>query len=402
MKSYTGLYGLICAFDNLLDAARKAERGRRLRDDVGRFRTRVERELLKVQHELREKTYQPGTYREMWITEPKRRMISAAPYRDRVVHHAVCNVVMPLFENKMIGDLYSNRQGKGTHAAIRRCQHYCRRYKYVLKCDIEKYFPSMDHAVLKSMVRRTIRCKDTLGLLERIIDNSNAQESVCAVYPGDDLALAAARRVGLPIGNLTSQWFGGIYLTGFDHWVKEILRCEAYLRYVDDFLLFDNDKQRLLAWKALIVQRLAGVRLRLNDRKCRAHRTADGVTFLGQRVWPWRRRLRRENVTRARRRLRWNAQEYLAGALSKDGLRCRWMSWRGHALQADTQRLVHTIRDELRGMLRGGVTGTHVSRAARRQLEQQRKQLSRRESQQQHTGQHEQQHWVSVCAGVSA
>jgi len=320
MKTYNHLFDSICSFENLLAAARAAERGRRLNDHVGRFRARVEAEVLRLRKELTNGIYQPGSYREFWIREPKERMISAAPYRDRVVHHAVCRVVMPLFERKMIADLYSNRPGKGTHAAIRRCQHWCRKYRYVLKCDVTKYFPSMDHAVLKQAIRRTIRCQDTLRLMDAIIDNSNLQEAVCTVFPGDDIAEAAERRVGLPIGNLTSQWFGGIYLTAFDHWVQETLRAGAYVRYVDDFLLFSDDKVQLREWRQAICERLHMHRVRLNERKSRVYRVQDGVTFLGQRVWPGRRRLARANVARARRRLRAQADLYGCGILPRDSL----------------------------------------------------------------------------------
>jgi len=359
MKTYGNLFARICSFENLLDAARKAERCRRYRHDVGRFRTNIEREVLRLRTELVAKTYQPGTYKEFWIEQPKRRMISAAPYRDRVVHHAVCNVVMPLFERKMTDDLYSNRDDRGTHAAIRRCQHYCRRFRYVLKCDIEKYFPSIDHAVLKTTIRRTVRCKDTLWL--------------------------------------TSQWFGGVYLTAFDHWVRESLRCKGYVRYVDDFLLFSDDKGELMRWRSMIVEKLVEYRVRLNARKCRAHRTADGVTYLGQRIWPWKRRLRRDNVATARRRLRWNVRQYSGGVITKAALTCRWMSWRGHAQQADTSGLENRIRDELRGLLRRGVAGTSVSRAAGRRMEQQREQHTVREPQQQQPGQQLEQQRVSLC-----
>ena len=351
MKTHNHLYGEICSFENLLGAARRAESGKRLQEVVGRFRTNLEAEILKLGQELRAQTYRHGRYRVKWITRPKRRMISAAPFRDRVAHHALCGVVMPLFERKMIFDLYSNRAGKGTHAAIRRCQEFSRRFPYVLKCDVRKFFPSMDHAVLKATLRDTIRCRQTLWLLDLIIDASNAQEPVCSVFPDDDLADAALRRVGLPIGNLTSQWFGCIYLDAFDHWVKEELRCPAYVRYVDDFLLFGEDKGQLAAWREAVVAKLASYRLRLNDRKSRVFQTGDGLTFLGQRVWPWRRRLCRPNVTAARRRLRWSVRQYKCGALAKDALLTRWNSWRGHALQADGGALTERLRTELRSYL---------------------------------------------------
>lgn len=351
MKTYNHLFEDICSFANLLQAAKRAEAGKRLQGCVGRFRTNLEAELLQLQRELTEQTYAPGPYREKIITRPKQRMISAAPFRDRVVHHALCGVVMPLFERKMVFDLYSNRVGKGTHAAIRRCQQHSRRFPFVLKCDIRKFFPSMDHEVLKRMIRRTIRCRPTLWLIDRIIDGSNRQEPVCSVFAGDDLAVAGARRVGLPIGNLTSQWFGCIYLTDFDHWVKEELRCPAYVRYVDDFLLFGDSKRQLTAWRGMIAEKLAIYRVRLNERKSRAYPTAGGVTYLGQRVWPWRRRICRENVASARRRLRWQVREFKRGHLSQQALLTRWHSWRGHAEQADCGPLVERVKMELRELL---------------------------------------------------
>jgi retron-type reverse transcriptase len=356
MKTYNHLYEEICSFENLLWAARKAEAGKRFQGVIGGFRTNVEAELLQLQRELREQTYQPGGYREKWIERPKRRMISAAPFRDRVVHHAVCNVVMPRFERKMIHDLYSNREAKGTHAAIHRCQEYSRQFRYVLKCDVRKFFPSMDHAVLKQTLRKTIACRDTLWLLDAIIDGSNRQEGVCNVFPGDDLVTAAERRVGLPIGNLTSQWFGCIYLTPFDHWVKEQLRCPGYVRYVDDFLLFSDDKRQLAGWRAAVRTTLVEFRLTLNERKLRTYRTRDGVTFLGQRVWPGRRRLCRANVMAARRRLRWNVRQFQRGWLSREALLTRWNSWRGHLLQAEGAALIEKVKTELRATL--GAAGT--------------------------------------------
>jgi hypothetical protein len=355
MKTHNHLFERISSFENLLEAARRAERGKRTQSTVGRFRTNIESEILELQRELRGGTYAPGSYRVKFITRPKKRMISAAPFRDRVVHHAMCGVVMPLFERGMIHDLYSNRAGKGTHAAIRRCQEFCRAYPYVLKCDVRKFFPSMDHEILKGMLRRAIRCQTTLGLLDRIIDGSNRQEVVCTLYPGDDLATAADRRVGLPIGNLTSQWFGCIYLNAFDHWVKEELHCPGYVRYVDDFLLFGRDRGELAVWRARIAMKLAEVRLSLNEGKSRAFPTAQGVTFLGQRIWMGRRRVCRQNVADARRRLRWNVAEFKCGRLSRAALLARWNSWRGHAEQADSGALVDRIRKELREIL--GATG---------------------------------------------
>jgi hypothetical protein len=211
----------------------------------------------------------------------------------------------------------------------------------------------MDHGVLKEIIRRTIRCQDTLRLSDQIIDGSNPQDTVCTVFPGDDLARAGARRVGLPIGNLTSQWFGCIYLSAFDHWVKETLGCPGYVRYVDDFLLFSNDKARLREWRLAIAGKLAEFRLRLNERKSRAFPSGQGVTFLGQIIWPERRRLCRQNVSDARRRLKWNVRQFKKGCLSKTALVTRWSSWRGHAAQANGGALIQLMRKELQEELCG-------------------------------------------------
>ena len=169
MKTHNHLFERICSFENLIAAAHLAERGKRFQHTIGVFSTNREREVLRLREELLSGNYQPGGYREKIITRPKTRMISAAPFRDRVVHHALCRVAMPLFEAKMIHDLYSNRKGKGTHAAIRRCQEFIRNHEYVLKCDVRKFFDSVDQNILFDVFRKKIKDAKTTSLLEEII-----------------------------------------------------------------------------------------------------------------------------------------------------------------------------------------------------------------------------------------
>ena len=233
MKRHGNLYPQIIAFENILLSAKKAEKGKRFRDNVLEFNYNLEAELTNLQQELAEKTYQPGDYRTFYIKEPKSRMISAAPYRDRVVHHALCNIIVPLIEPTFIADSYANRVGFGTHRALERFTKFARESRYVLQCDIQKYFPSIDHEILKNLIRRKIKCRDTLWLIDTIIDNSNEQLPAIEHFQGDDLLTPLERRRGLPIGNLTSQFFANIYLNGFDHFVKEELKVRKYLRYVD-------------------------------------------------------------------------------------------------------------------------------------------------------------------------
>jgi retron-type reverse transcriptase len=236
MKRYGNLWPQITDFTNLIEAARKAQRGKRFQENVLAFNYNIETNLLELQEELIAKAYRPGPYKTFQIVEPKKRMISAAPYRDRVVHHALCNVIAPIFERTFTPDSYANRKGYGTHRALRKFVKYARTSRYVLQCDIRKYFPSIDHEILKTIIRRKIKCRETLWLIETIIDASNEQEPVHHFFPGDDLFTPYERRRGLPIGNLTSQFFANVYLNGFDHFVREELKARRYIRYVDDFV----------------------------------------------------------------------------------------------------------------------------------------------------------------------
>jgi retron-type reverse transcriptase len=235
MKRYGYLWSQIIKFDNLLAAARQAQKGKRFRENVLRFNYNLETELIQLHQELVTKTYRPGQYKTFQVKEPKPRLISAAPYRDRVVHHALCNVIMPIFERSLIHDTYANREGYGSHRALKRFTEFTRSSRYILQCDVRKYFPSIDHEILKNILRCKIKCPSTLWLIETIIDGSNEQETVIQYFPGDDLLTPAQRRRGLPIGNLTSQFFANVYLSSFDHFVKEQLKAKKYLRYVDDF-----------------------------------------------------------------------------------------------------------------------------------------------------------------------
>ena len=162
MKRYGNLWTQITEFENLLQAVRQAQQGKRYRPSVLAFNYNLEGELLRLQTELRQKTYTPGGYKTFVIRDPKSRLISAAPYRDRVVHHALCNIIIPLIERTFIHDTYANRTGYGTHRALTRFTGFARTSRYVLQCDIRKYFPSIDLTILKEMLRRKIKCPDTL------------------------------------------------------------------------------------------------------------------------------------------------------------------------------------------------------------------------------------------------
>lgn len=336
MKRHGQLFAQICAFENLLKAAQQAQKGKRTQTNVARFNFHLERELLKLQRELTQKTWQPGPYTSFYIYEPKRRLISAAPYRDRVVHHALCNLIEPIFERGFIRDSYANRKDKGTHRAVARCTEFCRQRRYVLKGDIRKYFPAIDHQILYRLISRKIKDPDALWLIGRIIDSANPQEPMHEYFPGDDLFTPHQRRQGIPIGNLTSQFFANIYLDGFDHFVKRQLQCACYIRYVDDFVIFSDDKDHLHQVRGQVEEYLEGLRLRLHQHKCQVFPVTQGIPFLGYRIFPTHRRLKRENARRFEQRLRRLSAGYARHQLSLPQVGQSIQSWIAHAAHADT------------------------------------------------------------------
>ena len=380
MRRYGQLWEQMVSFENLYLASRKARRGKRARRVVERFEFDLEKHLTHLRETLVEHRYRPGEFVSFKIRDPKPRLISAAPYVDRIVHHAVCNVLEPIFERSFIYDSYACRQGKGTHAAVNRYQQFARRNQWVLKCDIRKFFPSVDHQILLPLLTRKIKDAEVLRLLQVIIDHSNPQEVVPGFFPDDDLFTPLERRRGLPIGNQTSQFFANVMLDPLDHFVKETLRCRCYVRYCDDFVILDDDPERLKELRNRIAQFLCTLRLWLHPNKRVISRTQDGVRFLGYRVWPEQRKLPQANLHRFRRRLRWMQQQYAAGLIQPCDIRQRITAWLGHAQQADTWRL----RTDVLSTTNFVGPAANVSCVAGRLLEQQRQEHPRGESEQQH------------------
>ncbi len=331
------MYDQLCTWDNLLLAYRRASRGKRGHANVAAFEHRLEDNLLDLQHELLTQTYRPGPYTSFFIHEPKRRLISAAPFRDRVVHHALCNLIEPIFERSFIADSYANRVGKGTHRALARGQGFARRFPYVLQCDIEQFFPAIDHAILRPILARKLADPAVLWLIDQIL------ASGAGVLDGqydlrwfaDDDLLAALRPRGLPIGNLTSQFWANCYLNPFDHFIKRELRCPAYLRYVDDFLLFADDKATLWGWRAAIVERLARLRLTIHP-GAHPRPVSEGIPFLGFHTFPDHRRLKRRKGVLFCRRFRHLLAGYRAGAIPLATVNASVRGWANHARFANT------------------------------------------------------------------
>lgn len=341
MKRHGNLYSKVCDFDNLLLAARKAQRGKRFKANCRNFNLDLEKNLFSIRKELREKTYNPGHYNRFRIFEPKERIISAAPYRDRVVHHALVNVIEPIFDRSMIYDSYANRTTKGTHKAVNRFTEFSRKRRYVLKMDVVRYFPNIDHEILMRAVEKRIKDKDILWLTGVILDSGREKEDhgCLSYFRGDDLFAPLERKKGLPIGNLTSQLFANIYLDGFDHYVKERLRRKHYIRYMDDMAVFDSSKERLRDVRLAMIQFLEELRLIVHVNRAQYQPVSQGTDWLGYRIYPTHRRLRKSNIKRFRQRFEQMSEEYRKGVVDMEKVKSSVMSWIGHAKHADSYNL---------------------------------------------------------------
>lgn len=339
MKRVGALWPEVICFANLYQGYCKARKGKRDRPQVASFSLNLETELFALQQSLIEGTYLPGDYRQFMIRDRKPRVISAAPFRDRVVHHALMNVLEPLLDRSFIFDTYACRNGKGGHAAVDRYQRFAQKYRYVLKLDIRRYFPSIDHQILKSQLQAKIKDKKVLHLLDLIIDGSPPVKSEPCYFPGDGLFSLQGRRHGIPIGNLTSQIFANLYLNGFDHWVKEALRVKGYIRYVDDMIFLSNNKAELWAWRDAIDEQLSSLRLQLHPTKVHVFSTDEKVDVLGYKVSRTRRWLRNDNGFRFARKMRAMAEAYGEGRMPFDDITASIHSWIGHAMHGETEGL---------------------------------------------------------------
>lgn len=332
-----------CSFINLYDAYRKARKGKRGKASVAAFEFNQEEELIKLRDELHGGEWKPGDYSNFYIHEPKKRLISAAPFRDRVVHHALCNILEPDWERRFIFDTYANRKFKGTHQAILRANEYAKKFRYVLQCDVEQFFPSIDHEILFGKISAHLGDEALLGIVKLILGSGiGAQTETYEMkwFEGDDL-FASARPRGLPIGNLTSQFWGNVYLSSFDHFVKRELRAEGYIRYVDDFLLFSNDKMVLREWKQKVLMRVSKLRLTLHAPQIFPVET--GIPFLGFRIHPTHRRLKKKRGIAFQRRFRHLYQQWRLRQIERKRLDDSARSWSAHAAWGDTYGLRKSV-----------------------------------------------------------
>ena len=285
IESDQKLFQKITSPENLFSAWKEFKKNKTNKKDVLKFEYNLEENIFRLYRELKNKTYQHGDYFGFYINDPKRRHIHKALVRDRIIHHALFLLLNPIFEPTFIYESYSCRKGKGTHKAINRLREILNRVSenktrtcYILKCDIKKFFKSVNHKVLIEILKRKIKNKDAIWLVEEIIKSFDP---------------------GIPIGNLTSQLFANVYLNKLDQFIKHRLKSKFYIRYTDDFIVVNDQKKELINWLKEIETFLnQNLKLELHPKKIILQKHHQGVDFLGYIQFPYHRLLRTKTKIR--------------------------------------------------------------------------------------------------------
>jgi len=341
MKSYRRLYSQLCSYENLELAFKRARKGKTTKQYVIEFEANLEDNLKQLGYELENFTYSPSPLTIFIVKDPKTRKISASHFRDRVVHHALCNIIAPIFEKDFIYDSFANRKDKGTHPAIRRFEKFIRKANfgysthtqqinentvggYVLKADIRRYFDSVNHEILLNMIQYKVEDKRIIWLIKTILKNHKT--------------LITDR--GMPLGNLTSQFFANVYLHELDLFVKHKLKAEYYIRYVDDFVILHRNRRVLEKWKNEIDGFLKEkLKIELHPEKSRIIPLKRGITFLGFRIFPKYRLLKKSNTIRIWKRLDKFKQKYEKGEMNRAEVVKSLEGWLAYAGFANSYNL---------------------------------------------------------------
>ncbi|MEN9626234.1 MAG: hypothetical protein RL557_562 [archaeon] len=354
MKTYTNLYPQIYDLKNLICAAKKARKGKTKKLYVKEFEEHLAYNLKLLHDELKQQTYQPRPLVTFILRDPKTRTISKADFRDRVVHHALVRVIEPLFDKLFIYDSCANRKGKGNLFALKRFEAFVRKVSrngkingwftrnqikgYCLKADIKHYFQTVDHEVLLQIIQRKIADEKVMWLIKRILtfeerERERETSSNCNIS-----------RKGMPLGNLTSQFFANIYLNELDQSVKHELKAKFYIRYVDDFVLLHASKSQLQAWQQIINTFLRQkLKLTLHPEKSRIIPLAKGIDFVGFRNFYYFRLLRKRNIKNMQRKIKL----FKGGTMPYENFIETFQGWEAYAQWANNHRLIQRILTSL-------------------------------------------------------
>ena len=273
MKRQGQLLEQIADLNNLYEAFYKAQKGKLSKPYVGAYRKKLEENLQILRHQMMSGAVETGNYHTFTIYDPKKRLICATPFPQRVLHHALMNICHAFFEKQQIASSFASRSGKGTYAALDKAREHNRHYRWFLKLDVRKYFESIDHTILKQQLRRLFKDKSLLLIFDKIVDS-----------------YSTAEHKSVPIGNLTSQYFANHYLSVADHDVQEVLRVPAYVRYMDDMVLWHHDKEELLA-TGYRFQEFIAKELLLELKPFCLNEPIKGLSFLGYLLFTERVRL---------------------------------------------------------------------------------------------------------------
>ena len=355
LKTYRNLFAKVCDYDNLYDAFLNASAGKTKKQYVLDFEKNLGNNLYALQWELLTRTYKPHPLTTFTIRDPKTRKISASHFRDRVIHHAICNIIAPIFESRFIFDTFANRKGKGTLAALERFDHFMHKVTgngriiqreresipnsivgFALKADIRHYFENVDQEILLSILRRRINDKDLMWLIRTILENHKTE------IPGK----------GMPLGNLTSQFFANVYLSELDYFVKHKLRVKYYLRYVDDFIILHRSKEQIEDWETQIdIFLRESLKIELHPDKTKIISLGTGVPLLGFRAFYHFRILKKSNVRRVLGRLELFRSKYAAGEIEQSEILLSNSGWQGYAMMGNTFKLRQQVHKEIEGIL---------------------------------------------------
>lgn len=330
------LYDALCSYDNLLLAYKKARKRKTTKFYVIEFEKNLKENLLLLRSELLLHCYSPKPLIHFTIHDPKTRKISKSDFRDRVVHHALCNIIEPIFEKSFIYDSYANRIGKGTLKALQRFDSFKRKASrnnkekfYIFKADIQKYFENVVHEILLSIIKKRISDKRVLWLIRKILANSSPLNK------------------GMPLGNLTSQFFANVYLNDLDWFVKTKLKAKYYIRYVDDFVIFEADKKKLEFYKEEINIFLKNeLNIQLHPDKSKILRLGSTINFLGFRVFYYHKLLKKSNIRKMKQKLKALSQEYKLQEIDYDSVYDFLEGWIAYAKNANAYKLRKKITAE--------------------------------------------------------
>jgi len=352
MKTYNHLYQKLCSLENLDEAYRKARKRKMSRGYVKAFEEHRNEELAKLQRELSTGAYLPQPLKKFIVRDPKTRTIHASHFRDRVVYHALVNILEPIFEPLFMYDSYASRKGKGTHKAVQRIECFMRKVAkngrlvknphtnnsvtgYVFKADIRHYFDTVNHGVLLNILQRKIKDERVIWLVEKILRNFNTK----------------SEGKGMPLGNLTSQFFANVYLNELDQHVKHQLKMKYYLRYVDDVMVFHQDRKVLNSCKESIEKYARGLNLELHPDKSKIISLRKGVAALGYRNFYHYKLLRKSNARRFERTMAVKLQRVKEGSVTKEKLMGYVRGWFGYAKWANTHNYGRDIQEKINQVL---------------------------------------------------